>query len=94
MVLVNKNHAPYLDQNPEYQLTADDKLAAGSVICNPTYDDIVESGQIAAEPREGGDYEEIKEGSTAKEGHYQQLDSKHTPDYEGLKPPQGLDTSL
>ncbi|XP_078369293.1 cubilin-like [Oculina patagonica] len=89
MVVVNKNHAPYLDQDPEYQLTADEKLAPGSVICNPTYDDIVESGQ-----REGGDYEEIKEGSTAKEGHYQQLDSKHTPDYEGLKPPQGLDTSL
>lgn len=92
--MVNKNHAPNLDQNPEYQLTEDDKLAPGSVICNPTYGESVESGQIAAEPREGGDYMEIKEGSTAQEGHYQQLDLNHTPDYEGLKPPHGLDTSL
>ena len=88
MVVLNNTHAADL----EYQLTTDEKLASqGGDFGNPTYGKSVDS---AAESGEGGDYEEIKEGSTAKEGHYQELNSNYTPDYEGLNTSQRLDTSF
>ena len=71
MVVVNKGYDPDVDKNAEYPLTSEEKLAQESVvICNPTYGESVDSGQNTAEPRQGADYEEIKEGSAAKEGHY------------------------
>ena len=88
MVLVNNTHAADLEK----QLTTDEKLASkGGDFGNPTYYESVDS---AAESGEGGDYEEIKEGSAAKEGHYQELNSNHSPDYEGLNTSQGLETSF
>lgn len=94
IVEVNKGHADDLDQNREYQTLDENQAQMGGTFGNPSYGESVDSAQSTAKPRPGGDYEEIKEGSAANEGHYQQLDSKRNPDYEGLKPSYGLDTSL
>ncbi|KAJ7373402.1 hypothetical protein OS493_012995 [Desmophyllum pertusum] len=79
--LVNgaENHAADPNQNPMYETLHEKQATAGGAVDNPTYGESVDSGQNAdyeipdEVPRQEGDYELIKEGSGAQEGHYQQL---------------------
>ena len=90
--LVNgaENHAADHNQNPMYETLHEKQAPAGGAVGNPTYGESVDSGQNAdyeipdEVPRQEGDYELIKEGSGAQEGHYQQLQLNSRTDYENF----------
>ncbi|KAJ7357696.1 hypothetical protein OS493_023829 [Desmophyllum pertusum] len=90
--LVNgaENHAADPNVNPMYETLHEKQAPAGGAVGNPTYGESVDSGQNAdyeipdEVPRQEGDYELIKEGSGAQEGHYQQLQLNSRTDYENF----------
>ncbi|KAJ7375922.1 Bone morphogenetic protein 1 [Desmophyllum pertusum] len=90
--LVNgaENHAADHNQNPMYETLHEKQAPAGGAVGNPTDGESVDSGQNAdyeipdEAPRQEGDYELIKEGSGAQEGHYQQLQLNSRTDYENF----------